>query len=93
MVERGLGVALLPGTAVADALSGGSLREIGLAGAATIRRRIVAVERPGARPTSPFLATMWGLLERIPELIPRALPIIGDPGPSTRTVPARRCAR
>ena len=34
MVERGLGVALLPGTAVADALSGGSLREIGLAGTA-----------------------------------------------------------
>ena len=28
MVERGLGVALLPGTAVADALSGGSLREM-----------------------------------------------------------------
>jgi DNA-binding transcriptional LysR family regulator len=75
MVERGLGVALLPGTAVADALTAGSLREVVLAGAATIRRQIVAVERPGARPTSPFTATMWGLLERIPELIPRALPI------------------
>jgi DNA-binding transcriptional LysR family regulator len=75
MVERGLGVALLPGTAVADALSAGSLREIELAGTATIRRRIVAVERLGSRPTSPFLDTVWGLLERIPELIPRALPI------------------
>jgi len=75
MVERGLGVALLPGTAVADALTAGSLREVGLAGAATIRRQIVAVERPGVRPTSPFSATLWGLLERIPELIPRALPI------------------
>ena len=50
MVERGLGVALLPGTAVADALSAGSLREIELAGAATIRRRIVAVERLGLAP-------------------------------------------
>ena len=50
MVERGLGVALLPGTAVADALSAGSLREIELAGTTTIRRRIVAVERPGAVP-------------------------------------------
>lgn len=76
MVERGLGVALLPGTAVADALTGGSLREIGLAGTNTIRRRIVAVDRPGSRPTSPFLKTLWGLLDRIPELIPRALPIV-----------------
>ncbi len=79
MVERGLGVALLPGTAVADALSGGSLREIALTGTATIRRRIVAVERPGTRPTSPFLDTLWGLLDRIPELIPRALPIPPPP--------------
>ncbi|MEK6721001.1 MAG: LysR family transcriptional regulator [Chloroflexota bacterium] len=76
MVERGLGVALLPGTAVADALAGGSLREIELAGTATIRRQIVAVERHGSRPTSPFLKTLWGLLDRIPELIPRALPIV-----------------
>ncbi len=76
MVERGLGVALLPGTAVADALSAGSLREIELAGTATIKRRIVAVERLGSRPTSPFLDTLWGLLDRIPELIPRALPIV-----------------
>ena len=76
MVERGLGVALLPGTAVADALTAGSLGEIELAGTATIRRRIVAVERLGSRPTSPFLDTLWGLLDRIPELIPRALPIV-----------------
>jgi DNA-binding transcriptional LysR family regulator len=79
MVERGLGVALLPGTAIADSLSAGVLREIELAGTGTIRRRIVAVERLGARPASPFLTTLWGLLERIPELIPRALPIVtGD---------------
>lgn len=76
MVERGLGVALLPGTAVADALSIGSLREIELAGTATIRRQIVAVERLEPRPASPFLDSLWGLLERIPELIPRALPIV-----------------
>ena len=75
MVERGLGVALLPGTAIADALSTGSLREIELGGATTIRRQIVAVERPGARSASPFSTTLWDLLARIPELIPRALPI------------------
>jgi DNA-binding transcriptional LysR family regulator len=78
MVERGLGVALLPGTAVADALSIGSLREIKLHGTAPIRRRIVAVERLGSRSVSPFLSTLWGLLERIPELIPRALPIVAE---------------
>jgi hypothetical protein len=38
----------------------------------------VAVERLGARTTSPFLDTLTGLLERIPELIPRALPIVAD---------------
>ncbi len=76
MVERGLGVALLPGTAVADALTAGSLGEIALAGTAPIRRRIVAVERRGSRSTSPFLDTLWQLLDRIPELIPRALPIV-----------------
>ncbi len=78
MVERGLGVALLPGTAVADALAAGSLKEIRLAGAATIRRQIVAVERLGERPASPSLTTLWELLDRIPELIPRALPIAAD---------------
>ena len=75
MVERGLGVALLPGTAVADDLAAGAVREVGLGGAAAIRRQIVAVERLGARPTSAFSDTLWDLLERIPELIPRALPI------------------
>ena len=75
MVERGLGVALLPGTAVADALAAGSVWEVGLGGATTIRRQIVAVERPGGRPTSTFSTTLWHLLERIPEFIPRALPI------------------
>ena len=75
MVDRGLGVALLPGTAVADALSAGSLKEIALGGATTIRRQIVAVERPGARTESPFSTTLWDLLVRIPELIPRALQV------------------
>jgi DNA-binding transcriptional LysR family regulator len=80
MVERGLGVALLPGTAVADAIVTGALREIGLVGASTVRRRIVAIERLGSRATSPFLETMWGLLDRIPDLIPRALPIVDAEG-------------
>jgi DNA-binding transcriptional LysR family regulator len=72
MVERGLGVALLPGTAVADAVTSGTLREIELVGAEAIRRRIVAVERLGPRPSSPFVASLWALLDSIPETIPRA---------------------
>jgi DNA-binding transcriptional LysR family regulator len=79
MVERGLGVALLPGTAVADTLSSGTLREIDLVGTPTIRRRIVAVERVGANPMSPFMTTLWELLDRIPELIPRAMATLDDP--------------
>jgi DNA-binding transcriptional LysR family regulator len=78
MVVSGLGVALLPGTAVADSVASGSLREIRLVGARVIRRRIVAVERLGAGPRSPFLATMWGLLDRVPELIPRAMRIASE---------------
>jgi DNA-binding transcriptional LysR family regulator len=72
MVERGLGVALLPATAVADALAAGSLCEIRLVGARTVRRRIVAIERLGPRSTSPFFETFWGLLDRIPDIVPRA---------------------
>ena len=72
MVERGLGVALLPGTAVADTLAAGTLSEIELVGAEVIRRRIVAVERLGPRPRSPFVATLWSLLDSVPESIPRA---------------------
>jgi DNA-binding transcriptional LysR family regulator len=72
MVERGLGVALLPGTAVADAVAAGTLREIELVGAEAVRRRIVAVERLGPRPASPFMASLWALLDSIPETIPRA---------------------
>lgn len=75
LVGRGLGVALLPGTAVADALASGSLRQIELAGTARIRRRIVAIERHDVRSELPFMDTFWGLLERIPELIDRALPV------------------
>ena len=74
MVERGLGVALLPGTAVANSLDAGSLREVRMEGAPPIRRTMVVVERlRGTVPetVAPFLA----LLDRVPELIPRARPV------------------
>jgi DNA-binding transcriptional LysR family regulator len=71
MVERGLGVALLPGTAVGASLESGDLIEVQLLGAPPIRRRMVLVERGrGQRPitVTPFIA----LLDLIPELVPRA---------------------
>lgn len=75
MVERGLGVALLPGTAVAQSLEEGTLHEVTLAGAGRIRRRMVVVERLGARGQPPTVDAFAALLERIPELIPRAQPV------------------
>jgi len=60
MVEHGLGVALLPHTAVAAELAAGRLASATLAEASAIRRRIVAVRRRDAGPpvelVSAFLA-------------------------------------
>jgi DNA-binding transcriptional LysR family regulator len=78
MVERGLGVALLPGTAIADSLVTGSLAEIELHGVPPIRRRIVEVRRPGSRDQSPALVAFVSLLHRIPDLIPRAQRLVSD---------------
>lgn len=75
MVERGLGVALLPGTAVADALAAGLLVKVELMGAGPIRRRIVAVERVLTAEPSAALRAFRELLRLIPELIPGARPI------------------
>ena len=66
MVERGLGVARLPGTAVADALRAGTLRRIALAEANPIRRRIVAVARIAPAEPSAVVDASCRLLERIP---------------------------
>jgi DNA-binding transcriptional LysR family regulator len=52
MVEQGLGVALLPQTAIAPELASGRLASGKLADANAIRRRIVAVRRRDAGPLS-----------------------------------------
>lgn len=72
MVERGLGVALLPGTAVADGLAAATLVRIELVGAISIRRRMVAVERPGQAPQTAILGAFTRLLEEVPDLVPGA---------------------
>jgi DNA-binding transcriptional LysR family regulator len=56
MVEQGLGVALLPQTAVAPELASGRLASGKLADANAIRRRIVAVRRGDAGPPSGLLS-------------------------------------
>ncbi len=72
MVERGLGVALLPGTAVSDALAAGNLVRVALVGADPIRRRIVSVERSQPVEPTAALVAFRELLGRIPELVPGA---------------------
>jgi DNA-binding transcriptional LysR family regulator len=56
MVEQGLGVALLPHTAVASELASGRLASATLGDAKAIRRRIVAVRRRDAGPPSGLVA-------------------------------------
>lgn len=70
MVGQGLGVALLPHTAVAAELADGRLHAVTMDGAATIRRRIVAIRRKdlGAvgGPTAAFLEILAGVRELLP---------------------------
>lgn len=60
MVGQGLGVALLPMTAVAGELASGALRSIELDGVPPVTRNIVAVRRRDAGPPS---ATLQGFLD------------------------------
>jgi DNA-binding transcriptional LysR family regulator len=90
MVQRGVGVALLPGTAIADAVADGSLSEVALAGATSIRRRIVALERLGARDQPAPLLEFMTLLTRIPEIIPRARTVGQARGTMTSTMASAR---
>jgi DNA-binding transcriptional LysR family regulator len=63
MVLAGLGVALLPTTAVVGELSDGSLRRIDLVGSPPIKRRIVAVRRLDVEHRSRAAVEFWSLLE------------------------------
>jgi len=62
MVEQGLGVALLPHTAVAGELESGSLRALTLADAPPLRREIVIFRRRDAGPSSGSLASFMNCL-------------------------------
>ncbi len=73
MTIRGLGVAFLPSTSVADALADGSLVAVRVMGVAPVRRRIIAVERQG-RP-SRVRGALGELLEAIPTFVPGSRPV------------------
>ncbi len=70
MVEQGLGVALLPYTAVAAELSAGSLTPITISGAAPIRRQIVAIRRRDSGPARGIVAGFYEVLAEIDEVLP-----------------------
>jgi DNA-binding transcriptional LysR family regulator len=62
MVLAGLGIALLPTTAVAGELRDGTLRRVDLIGTPPIERRIVAVRRLDEEHRSQAAAAFWELL-------------------------------
>ena len=64
MVAEGLGVALLPRMALAAELRARTLRPVGLIGAPSVRRPIVAIRRRDAGPAIGPVAEFLGLLHR-----------------------------
>ena len=78
MVEQGLGVALLPNTAVSEDVDRGALVRVPLTGARPIRRRIMLITRPQAEAPGPAIA-FRRLLAQIPELVPGARPVSTPP--------------
>ena len=77
MVARGIGVALLPSTAVHDAFEADELAPVALVEFPTVRRRIMAVERL-VQADWPPLRHLRAVLRSIPEFIPGALAVDGS---------------
>jgi DNA-binding transcriptional LysR family regulator len=67
MVERGLGVSLVPASTVAGELAAGTLARIELVDAAPARRQIVAVRRRDAGPASGAAALFLDMLTKLPQ--------------------------
>jgi DNA-binding transcriptional LysR family regulator len=72
MVEQGLGVALLPLTAVAGELAAGTLRRVDIVDEPPIRREIVATRRRDAGPPLGPVAAFMDLLPEIPRMLDTA---------------------
>jgi DNA-binding transcriptional LysR family regulator len=65
MVEEGLGVALLPRTAVAPELAEARLRQVAVSDMAPVKRRIVVVRRRDAGQPSTVVAAFLSTLEEL----------------------------
>jgi DNA-binding transcriptional LysR family regulator len=65
MVERGLGVSLVPSTTVAAELAAGTLTQIELVDTAPVRREIVAARRRDAGPPSGAVAVFLDMLAEL----------------------------
>jgi DNA-binding transcriptional LysR family regulator len=65
MIEEGLGVALLPRTAVGPELADGRLREVAISDMAPVRRRIVVVRRRDAGAPSTVVAAFLSTLKEL----------------------------
>jgi len=74
MVLAGLGVALLPTTAVAGELRSGALHRIELIGTPRIERRIAALRRLDGEDRTPAATAFWALLQRHEEPTPERGP-------------------
>lgn len=72
MVEQGLGVALLPRTAVAAELAAGTLRLVKITDAAPITRQIVAIRRRDGGPPSGIVGGFYEVLGGVDSLLTRA---------------------
>ncbi len=70
MVVHGLGVALLPWTAVADEVAAGTLVIVRIAGTSPLRRRIVAVRRRDAGQPAGVVAAFLAMLRTTADLVP-----------------------
>jgi DNA-binding transcriptional LysR family regulator len=58
MVQLGLGIALLPRSALRDELGDGSLAAVAVVSTAPVRRQIVAIRRRDAGDPGPALAAL-----------------------------------
>jgi DNA-binding transcriptional LysR family regulator len=83
MVGQGLGVALLPSTAVAGELADGRLRAIPIADAPSMRRRIAVIRRRDVGALSGSAAAFLEILGGIGELLPGRGRTAADGLPST----------
>ena len=64
MVQLGLGIALLPRSALSDELGDGSLAAVEVVSTAPVRRQIVAIRRRDAGDLAPALAALRALRAR-----------------------------